>query len=327
MIWFAGIAVAALWYLIEARRRASHPITGGLQQDICLPYSEPFELYSNSFSHCSRKARLAMAELGIPYRHHAIDLIETGWYQTISPAYLRVNPSGLVPTLVHEGHPVYESDDILKYAESHADVDLRPVKHQRDIDRWLEFCTISSDQPMAGLQDKAGPCVPGLTLPMFIASVRYVPLTRILVGLLFHADRKRPMFFATAKVLGLKRTLKLKPVQQMLSPARAAMARHLLTLNQALNQSASPWLVGEEFSLADIAVGVLLLRLEECGWLQHYSAQGDLAALNAYYLALQSRPSWRQAIEDHRHPIVDRASRDLQQAMQDEATRHHLYGS
>lgn len=326
MIWLAGLA-AAVWFFVEARRRASHPVSGGLQRDISLPHSEPFELYSNSFSHCSRKVRLAMAELGIAYRHHAIDLIETGWYQTISPAYLRVNRSGLVPTLVHDGHPIYESDDILKYAEAHSEMGLSPIEHQGEIDRWLEFCNISSDQPMAGMQDNAGPCIPGLTLPMFVACVRDIPLRRILVGILFHGDRKRPVFFATAKILGLKRTLRLKPVQQMLRPARAAMAGHLLTLNEALSRSASPWLVGEQLTLADITVGVLLLRLEECGWLHYFSDQHDLDCLNAYYQALQARSSWDQAIRDHGHPIVERARRELKQAVQDEQVRQLLYGS
>ena len=100
--------------------RRSHPVSGGPHPERSVAYVDEFELYSNSFSHCSRKVRLALAELGLPVLHHAIDLVETGAYETISPAYLRVNPAGVVPTLVHRGCPIYEFDDILAYAAANA---------------------------------------------------------------------------------------------------------------------------------------------------------------------------------------------------------------
>ncbi|RJF86499.1 hypothetical protein D3874_05225 [Oleomonas cavernae] len=83
------VAGAALVFAREKRRRRTHPVSGGLKADITLPHSEEFELYGNAFSHCSRKARLVLAELGIPYRHRHIDLIETGAYGTISPNICR----------------------------------------------------------------------------------------------------------------------------------------------------------------------------------------------------------------------------------------------
>jgi len=91
-----------------------------LHPDVLVPHEAAFEFHDNAFSHCSRKTRLQMAELGIPFVHKPIDLIETGSYQTLSPACLKVSPSGLIPTLVHNGHPVYESDDIMAYAVSQA---------------------------------------------------------------------------------------------------------------------------------------------------------------------------------------------------------------
>ena len=198
LIGLIGLGLA--WFIVEKRRRRTHPVQGGIDRSISLPHAAPLELYSNSFSHCSRKCRLVLAELGLAAKHHSIDLIETGWYQTISPAYLKINPSGLVPTLVHDGHPVFESDDILAYAAELAGSDAPSLipdapELQSRMQGWLDFCTISSADAMAGMEAKAGSCVPGLTLPMFVSTIQYVPLRNILVGFLFHFDKKRPALF------------------------------------------------------------------------------------------------------------------------------------
>ncbi|MFK7977573.1 MAG: glutathione S-transferase family protein [Halioglobus sp.] len=214
LVWFilAALGALVLWFGIEKSRRRSHPVTGGIDRSITLPHRREFELYSNSFSHCSRKTRLAMEELGLDYQYHAIDLIETGWYQTISPEYLKINPSGLLPTLVHNGHPVHESDDILAYAQLAVGRDAPKLVPedaglQDQMNQWLDFCSISSGDPMGEMPSKAGACVPGLTLPLFVTAIPYIPLRKILIGFLFHPDKKRPAFFTASKLLGLKRMM------------------------------------------------------------------------------------------------------------------------
>lgn len=207
MIIFTCIVLLLLfsvWVLVEKSRRQSHPVSGGIQTDISLPCEVEVELYSNAFSHCSRKTRLALAELGIEHKHHHIDLIETGWYETISPHYLRVNPSGLVPTLVHNGKPVYESDAILTYAQTLASTEASGLDPQdpdkrAQVDHWLEFGKIDSEAVFAGMAERAGSCIPPLTLPLFITSIKYIALPRILIGFLFHPDKKRPALFTAGK--------------------------------------------------------------------------------------------------------------------------------
>ena len=68
----------------------------GFQESITLPHREEWELYHNSFSLCSKKLRVCMAELEIPYRGHHIDLIETGSYENVGRDYLAINPA--IPT-------------------------------------------------------------------------------------------------------------------------------------------------------------------------------------------------------------------------------------
>lgn len=315
-IFALALAGAFGWFVLERSRRRTRSVTGGAHPEISLPHSAPFELYGNAFSHCSRKTRLVMAELGIDYVHKPIDLIETGRYETLSPAYLRVNPSGLIPTLVHHGHPVYESDDIMAYASLHAapgapklfpdEGDLRAR-----MEEWIRFGNLSSHAPTAEMATRIGACVPALTLPLFITCIRYIPLRRILFGALFHPDKARPMFFAAAKVLGLKRMLSLKPIKEMVGNGRRFMRAHLCKIDQALAEAKGPWILGSSFTLADITLGCVLLRLDETGFLKSFLDQGGLERVARYHARLQERSSWKAAIVDITHPIIERGVRDL----------------
>ncbi len=326
-----GVAVLVAWFVIEKARRRSHPVTGGLKSDITLPHDAPFELYGNAFSHCSRKTRLVVAELGIPYTHKPIDLIETGSYETISPHYLRINPAGIVPTLVHHGHPIYESDDIMAYATTQA-ADGAPSlvpddpAARAEMDKWILRGTISSDEPMGHLETSAGSCIPGLTLPIFVTAIRYIALHRIAVGLLFHPDKRRPIFFAASKIRRLKVMLQTAPLRDIMHRSRDHMRSHLTDLQAQLAATGGPWILGAQFTLADISWSCIFLRLDETGWLDHFFSGGEFARLSDYYVALRARPSWHDAITEKSHPLIDGASHDLKQAIaQDERIRELLY--
>jgi glutathione S-transferase len=71
------------------------------------------ELYNNTNSVCAQKIRLALAEKGLEAKEHSVNL-RGGQFD---PAYLKLNPNGVVPTLVHDGRPVIESSVILYYLE------------------------------------------------------------------------------------------------------------------------------------------------------------------------------------------------------------------
>ncbi|MFT5562520.1 MAG: hypothetical protein ACJAVI_003234 [Candidatus Azotimanducaceae bacterium] len=250
----AGLLIAgSIWFLVEKRQRRTQAVTGGIQQDIILPYEQEVELYCNAFSHCSRKTRLAIAELAIAHKHLPIDLIETGWYQTISAAYLKINPSGLVPTLVHKGRQIYESDDILIYAQSLAKPDapmLYPDNPDKrlEVERWLAFCNLNSDDPMAGMAQRAGACIAPLTLPMFITSIKYISFRRILISSLFHPDKKdqRSILLPNCSDFSL--------LAKVLPPSYFIQRAHIAAVS-------------------------LLLRLDETGWLEHFAARHKLASL------------------------------------------------
>ena len=71
------------------------------------------ELYHNINSVCAQKVRIALEEKGQQAEEHVLTLRG----DQNEPAYLKLNPSGVVPTLVHDGAPVVESSLILYYID------------------------------------------------------------------------------------------------------------------------------------------------------------------------------------------------------------------
>jgi glutathione S-transferase len=65
-------------------------------------------------SPCSRRVQISLIEKGIDWRDVHIDLSRM---EQRHPAYLRINPNGLVPTLVHNGQVLWESNVITRYLD------------------------------------------------------------------------------------------------------------------------------------------------------------------------------------------------------------------
>jgi glutathione S-transferase len=311
-------ALALVWWAFESFRRKRHPVSPGHRPEVALAHRQPFELYHNAFSLCSMKSRLCLAELRIPYASHPIDLIETGAYQNIRPAFLRVNPAGTVPVLVHEGHPIYESHEQIRYAALHAPPgcpSLVPAdeREREEMERWIDRSSITDD-PMNQGEASAGNAIPGLTVPLFSAMIDRVPYWRILEGLLFHFDKRRPLVFLILKAVGLARFGRIGPAVKVLARSRAQMAAHLDALEKQLVESGGPWLLGPCFSLADVGWLVIFERLAQADLLHVFIAGELRPACAAWWRRLRARPAYREAIVDHEHPAVARGTRRLREA-------------
>jgi len=64
------------------------------------------KVYSFFNSICTQKVFITLAEKGIPYDTHNIDLFKN---EQFKPEYLKINPKGVVPALDHDGRIVIES--------------------------------------------------------------------------------------------------------------------------------------------------------------------------------------------------------------------------
>ncbi len=314
----ALLAGGAAWWAWERSQRRTHPVPPGLQTGIALPHEREFELYHNALSLCSMKTRVCLAELGVDYRSHPIDLIETGSYENISRHFLAVNPAGTVPVLVHEGHPVYESHEQIRYAADHAPegspslVPEDPALRE-EMQRWIDRSSLTHD-PLEHGDESAGNAVPGLTVPIFAAMIDRIPYRNILEGLLFHFDRRRPLVFLAFKFRGLEKLHGMKPAMQILARSRRQMGDHLDALEAQLEKSGGPWILGETFSLADVSWLVIFQRLAQVDAVHVFLGEGRRPACTVYWHRLQARPSFREAILEHSHPTIAYGTERLQKA-------------
>ncbi len=89
-----------------------------------ISMADTLELYHAGLTSCSKKSRLCLKEKGLPYKSHYLLLNK---FEHHGPAYLKLNPNGLVPTLVHNGTVIIESGVINEYLdEVFPDKPLRP---------------------------------------------------------------------------------------------------------------------------------------------------------------------------------------------------------
>ena len=78
-----------------------------------------------------------LIELGVPFEARRLDL-ETQEHKR--PEYLTLNPNGLVPTLLIDGKPVYESAALISLlAERHAEAKLSPAVGTAERTTYLQW--------------------------------------------------------------------------------------------------------------------------------------------------------------------------------------------
>jgi glutathione S-transferase len=82
------------------------------------------ELWHATHSTCSQKVRICLAEKGLPWKSHFVDLRR---FQHLEPEFLALNPAAMVPVLKDGGQVIRESLVINEYLDdAYPQVPLRP---------------------------------------------------------------------------------------------------------------------------------------------------------------------------------------------------------
>ena len=83
------------------------------------------ELYHHGSSVCAAKVRLALVEKDVAWKGHYLDILRGDQHK---PEYLKLNPKGVVPTLIHNGQVVRESSVICEYLDDvFLGIELKPA--------------------------------------------------------------------------------------------------------------------------------------------------------------------------------------------------------
>ena len=98
-------------------------------------------LYHSGVSNCSMRVRMTLEEKQLSWTSHHLNILRK---EHITPEYFGINPNGLVPTLVHDGKVIIESDDIIDYLDDEfPDPPLKPAdgKGRDEMYHWLRRAT------------------------------------------------------------------------------------------------------------------------------------------------------------------------------------------
>jgi len=245
-------------------------------------------------SHCSQKVRLALAEKGVAYSIRFVDIEMR--LQNYEPAYLRLNPNGVVPTLVHGDRVVTDSARIIRYIDESFDgPPLSPEgEHERKrMEEWID------------LQDRLR--VRELTFGSMKGAVGFA-LRRISMPL-----RRRKLLRLQAanpelaeiydfKIEDLRKWRASIASPREVSEARAEMDAALARVEARLGES--PFLAGESYSLADLAWTCIFARLKLLRLADSFWGDGRSPRIGAYYERLRSRPSFNEAGIWERPPAI-----------------------
>lgn len=200
------------------------------------------ELYHNNISVCAQKVRLVLHEKGLePVEHHLN--LRAG--EQTRPEYLRLNPAGVVPTLVDHDQPIIESTVICEYLED--TYPEHPLRPQDTVARArMRLWTLLPD---TGLHTACG-------VTSFAIAFRHHVLA------LPREERERQL---AAKPNPASRENVRRAVESGLDAPKVPESLRLYdkVLSQMSRQlDATPWLAGEEYSLADVALLPYVCRLE-----------------------------------------------------------------
>jgi glutathione S-transferase len=201
------------------------------------------ELYHHGSSACAAKVRFALAEKGLDWAGHYVDILKG---EQFAADFLALSPKAVVPVLVHDGRVVPESTVICEYVEDafpqHPIYPADPFE-RAEVRLWTK-----------AVDEELHPACSAIT---YVVSHRHTIL-RNGVGD-FDTFLK-----AGAREGAAARTLKWQWIQDGLAaPGAADKIRlydaYLQKMEDALD--GRDWLVGEAFSMADIAMAPYVNRL------------------------------------------------------------------
>jgi glutathione S-transferase len=219
---------------------------------------------------CAQKVRVALAEKGLPWVSRSV------LRELRSPDYLRLNPHGYVPTLLHEGQIIIESRIISEYIESaFGGPSLLPKS--------------PFDRAQVGLWTKQ--IDDSLHLNIFVLTFATFYRPRILQLPTEQVNKSLPLSNP------IKRSYTLDLIENgFASQYFPAAVRRFRTLLSAMEStlSRSEWLAGGEYTLADADFTPYLRRLEDLGVWE--LAKVFYPNVARWFAQVQARPSYMTAI-------------------------------
>lgn len=244
----------------------------GLKQQFIPPAK--VQLYHFWSSVCSVRCRMALAEKGVQWESKYVDLFT---FDQLKPDYLKLNPDGVVPTLVCDGEPIRESIIINEF-----------------IDQAFPGPQLIPANPIraAKMKEFIRTCEQALSPIALLTYVKYIlPKLRNRWTddeLRLQVDKRPTKFLRDLHSRGIRNEITERELSQ------AACDVEVLLDDLEVRLVPGPWIIGE-FTLADITVAPYMFRLSALGHEKFWST-AHRPRVNDWYRRLSARPAFKLAV-------------------------------
>ena len=229
-------------------------------------------LFHADYSTCSQKVRIALEEKSIEYLSRALSFRKE---EQLKNEYLKINPNGVVPTLLHGGQPILDSSCILEYLE-----DAFPAKPLSPNDpigkaKMREWLRYMEEVPTVAIRTPSFEHV-------------FLPTLRIIGGkkAFDKSSDKRTLRKGFYKKMNSGKGFSELEIENSTNQLQATIDR----MEAALSKQ--QWLLGDSFSLVDVSMAPLIDRMNDLG----LSYQWDNSpGVKRWLSNVQSKPSFQKA--------------------------------
>jgi glutathione S-transferase len=232
-------------------------------------------LYQFGNSVCCQKVRITLSEKGLGWDTVEVDLFRNEQYR---PEYLKLNPKGVVPTLVHDGSAVIESTLICEYLDdkfpSPPLIPKDPLQRTR-MRLWSKMADEGLHEGVSEISFSA----------MFRERMKSMPDAAREQRFRNVGDPRRRDRFRSTFELGVQSPFVLHAV--------AAFDTAFTSLETALGEG-GPWILGAAPTLADINMMPYVARLDFLGLLDLWTAK--LPWTQAWWKRVNAWPSYQAGI-------------------------------
>lgn len=240
------------------------------------------KLYKAGNSICTQKVLITLDLKALEFGTQDVDLFNNEQYR---PEYLAINPKGVVPALVHEGHIVTESTLICEYLD-----DIFPTPPLLPVDayartrvrKWSKAVDEGLFEATRELSFSA----------MFRERMRGMSEAQREARFTNVGDPNKRARFMSTYELGVDSPY----VFQAIANYETAFAN----MEKELKTNPSGWLVGPSMTLADINLMPFVARLAYLQLLDAWTT--DRPHTRAWWERVQSLPSFRKAV---REPLTE----------------------
>jgi glutathione S-transferase len=234
-------------------------------------------LYQAPNSICTQKVLITLREKRLEYETRNLDLFRNEQY---TPAYLRINPKGVVPSLEHDGRIVVESTLICEYLD-----DVFPSPRLIPEDPYLRtqmrLWTKSIDEGIFEATREIS------FSAMFREKMRTMSAEQRETRFRNVGDPQRRARYLSTFELGVDSPYVLQGI--------AAYEKLFASMEKALS-GLGAWVLGEAFTLGDIALMPFIARLHYLGLLELWTLERP--AVQGWWARARVCPSFLWAVHE-----------------------------